>query len=496
MADITIPSMKDVETFTNLIAAHPGEAIAAFALLAGVAILIGITSKLSTIWAFVVALPILLLLVVGGGYAIYRIVPEPNHDTAVVFKLVLADKDFHAESRAVTTYVGGVDGDSSVRRMIFRAKDDPSDPGAWAKIRVMRTCLPNEPDRCISTDYRLPVWALRAAEVKQMLDDGPGTRMVLTYADSKLCTVFPGAGQTAKPANYSGPDVCASAAPATDRADSRWGSWWISTAWAEEGDQVKASEIRAKLASADPRIRGEGRTDLQKASNAAELLDQLLAVPKGDEVRDRVLANALIAAIYFGDDKWTTVTTATKTKIMALLVDNDELVSRYAKSVLRRYPEENILAQVKAAAAVATGDNKTKLTIAVSDIEYNLGVTRLLAARASKTDMGKWSATADTFSAGLEFGKVLVADGKLEPDVAKNYFGLALSTADFWSNVKGGSLAAPQVKAAFSKFLAEVDAERYPFAAQVQAATCVTKIDTTDDGQFEKGLGNCLKFFR
>jgi hypothetical protein len=496
MADITVPSIKDVESFTNLIAAHQGEAIAAFALLAGVAILIGITSKLSTIWAFFVALPILLMLVGGGGYAIYRIVPDPNYDTAVVFKLELANKDFHAESRAVTTYVGGTDGDTSVRRMIFRAKDDPSDSGAWAKIRVMRTCLPNEADRCITTDYRLPVWALRAAEVKQILDDGPGTRMVLAYGDSKLCTVFPGAVQTAKPENYPGPDVCSPTAPVTDRADSRWGSWWVSSAWAEEGSPAGLNEIRAKLASADPRIRGEGRTDLQKAPNATELLDRLLAEPKDNEARERIVANALITAIYFGDDKWKTVTVATKTKIMTLLVDKDELVSRYAKSVLRRYPEESILGQVKTAAAVATGNDKTKLTIAVSDIEYNLGITRLREARVSKTDMGKWKATADTFSAGLESGKVLVADGKLEPDVSKNYFGLALSTADQWSNAKTGSLAAAQVKEAFSKFLTEVDVERYPFAEQVQAAACITKIATTNDAEFEKSLGTCLKFFR
>jgi len=494
MADTAVPSMKDVESFTNLIAAHPGEAITAFVLLSVVAILIGVTSKLPTGWATMIALPLLLLLVGAGGFAIYRIVPSPNSDTAVVFKLALANKEFRAESRAVNTYVGGVDGDETVRRMIFRAKDDPADPGVWAKIRLARTCPPDEPERCVVTDYRLPVWALRSAEVQHIPDEGPGARMVLS-SNSTTCTVFPGSDQTAKPKNYAGPNLCLANAPSLDRADNRWGSWWISTAWAADRPE-NLQAVRDKLASVDPAIRGEGRVDLQKARNAAELLDLLVAEPKGDAVRDRVVANALISAIYFGDEKWKTVQAPTKTRIMALLVDQDVLVSRYAKSVLRRYPEDDVLARVKIAATTATGDDKKKLIVAASDIEYNLGVTRLEEARADKSNKAKWKRTLDTFNAALEVGNALPDNGKQEPDVMKNYFGLALSMADEWSNIKSGKLASAEIKSAFSRFMNEIDPAQYPFTDQVKAASCVTAIGTTDDSQFEKSLGGCLKFFR
>jgi hypothetical protein len=204
----------------------------------------------------------------------------------------------------------------------------------------------------------------------------------------------------------------------------------------------------------------------------------------------------LIAAIYFGEDKWKDATAATKATIMALLIDKDELVSRYAKSVLRRYPDAGLLAQVKAAAEQATGDNRTKLTVAMSDIEYNLGVTRLQEARADRNDATKWQTAQQTFQQGIKSGQSLPGGGKQEPDVTKNYFGLALSTADKWAAAKPGTMAPTEVTVAFAKFLDVVDKEPYPFAEQIEAASCVTKIGTTAVAQYEKSLGECLKFFR
>ena len=270
----------------------------------------------------------------------------------------------------------------------------------------------------------------------------------------------------------------------------------MATAWADErSTPADLAVVRKKLASTDPKIRTEGRVELQKASNAAELLDKILAEPAGKE-RDRIVANALIAAIYFGDDRWKDVTAATKARIMALLTDRDDLVSRYAKSVLRRYPEVGILADVKAAAASSTGEEKAKLVIAASDIEYNLGVTRLQEARVDPNDAAKWQAVQDTFQQGIQSARSLPGGGKQNPDVTKNYFGLALSTADKWSTAKPATMAPPQVTAAFSEFLEVVDRSSYPFAEQIEAATCVTKIGTSAEAQYEKSLGECLKFFR
>jgi hypothetical protein len=270
----------------------------------------------------------------------------------------------------------------------------------------------------------------------------------------------------------------------------------MGTAWAKDASgPADLAAVRKKLASADSKIRAEGRVDLQKASNAVALLDRLLAEPAGKE-RDRIVTNALIAAIYFGDDKWKEATAVTKATIMALLVDKDELVSRYAKSVLRRYPDVGLLAQVKAAAEQATGDDRTKLTVAVSDIEYNLGVTRLQEARADRGDATKWQTAQETFQQGIKSGQSLPGGGKQEPDVTKNYFGLALSTADRWAAAKPGTMAPTEVTVAFAKFLDMVDKEPYPFAEQIEAASCVTKIGATAVAQYEKSLGECLKFFR
>ena len=494
MADISLPSMKDVEAFTGLITDHPGEAIAAFVLLAGVAILIGVTSKLPTGWAFTIALPILLLLVAAGGFAIYRIMPSQELDTAVVFKFKLADETIRVESTALNTYVGAVDGTTNQRRMLFRVKDEP---GKWAAIRTARICPPSEADACPQSEYTLPVWLIRSGIAQHFRDDGPGARIVVVFqADpSRNCTIFPEPRPSAKPKNYGGPDLCK---PEENHAENqtRPGFWWMATAWADErSTPADLVVVRKKLASIDPKIRAEGRVELQKASNAAELLDKILGEPAGKE-RDRIVANALIAAIYFGDDRWKDVTAATKARIMALLTDRDDLVSRYAKSVLRRYPEVGILADVKAAAASATGEEKAKLVIAASDIEYNLGVTRLQEARADRNDAAKWQTVQDTFQQGIQSARSLPDGGKQDPDVTKNYFGLALSTADKWSTTRPSTMAPPQVTAAFSEFLEVVDRKSYPFAEQIEAATCVTRIGTSAEAQYEKSLGECLKFFR
>ena len=496
MADISMPSMKDVAAFTDLIANNPGPAIAAFALLAGVALLIGVTSKLPTMTTTIVALVLLASLVTAGGFTIYRVMEKPaaDPDTAVVFKFKLADETIRLESTALNTYVGAVDGTSNQRRMLFRTKDEP---GKWAAIRTTRVCPPSEADACPQADYTLPVWLVRSGTAQHFRDDGPGARIVVFFQEdpSRNCTIFPEPRPSAKPKNYGGPDLCR---PEEDHADNRPrpGFGWIATAWANEPSvPADLAVVRKKLASADPKVRGEGRVELQKASNAAVLLDKILAEPAGKE-RDRIITNALIAAIYFGEDKWKDVTPATKARLMTLLIDKDELVSRYAKSVLRRYPDAGMLVLVKVAAEQATGDDKKKLTVAVSDIEYNLGVTRLQEARASRDDATKWQATQDTFQSGIKSGQSLPGGGKQEPDVTKNYFGLALSTADRWATAKPAAMAPTQVTAAFVKFLDVVDKEHYPFAEQIEAATCVTKIGTSAVEQYEKSLGECLKFFR
>src|SRR4051812_18715089 len=147
MADTSLPSMKDVADFTDLIANHPGPAIAAFALLAGVALLIGLTSKLPTVTTTIVALVLLASLVAAGGFTIYRVMVDPatDADTSVVFKFKLADETIRLESTALNTYVGAVEGTSTQRRMLFRVKDGA---GKWAAIRTTRICPPNEADAC------------------------------------------------------------------------------------------------------------------------------------------------------------------------------------------------------------------------------------------------------------------------------------------------------------------------------------------------------------
>jgi hypothetical protein len=500
MADVALPSMDDVRDFTGLITDNPGPAIAAFVLLVLVALLVGWGSKMSTVWASLLALIALVFLVGAGAFAVYRVVPQSDTDTAIVFKFGLEDHNVRVESRAINTYVGGVDGLATRHRMIFRPKDES---GEVASIRVTRMCPLNEADACPPAEYDLPTWLLSRAEVRHFRNDGPGARVIVEYnGRAEKCTIFAGPRQAEKPKNYSGPDLCPLKEPQiTAKKDQQQGAlvpggWrWISTAWAADGP-TGLKEIRSKLASDDPKGRAEGRTDLQKASNAAELLAALVAEPRSNGQRDRIVANALIAAIYFGDEKWATVTTQTKTAIRELLIDADDLVSRYARSVLRRYPEEAILQQVKASAAAAQGKDRDKLVIATSDIEYNLGVVRLRDARAGKADMQKWAMAINTFDAGIETGKALAGDGKQDPDIAKNYFGLALTKADKWTNVTLADASSKEVKDAFTKFLAEIDRGRYPFTDQVAAAACVANIVEAERAQFEQRLGTCLAFFR
>jgi hypothetical protein len=504
MSDAAVPSGKDLADFAALVAEHKEAAVAAFVLMAFVSILIGVTSKLPTWAAFIVAFLTLLFLGGAGGYAVYRVIPDPNMDTAVMFKLKLADDSIRIESFALNTYVGGVEGEATQRRVLYRGKDDPAD---WAGIRMTRICPPSEENGCPSADFKFPVWLLPASEARHFRDQGSGTGIVVSHKVAveggvQSCTVFPDPKPNVKPKTYIGPDLCATARPpksppSAKRVDiqPRSGSWWVTAAWASD-TPVKLVDVRAKLASTNTRTRAEGRMELQKAANAGELLGRVLQEPAGSEERDRIVANALIAAIYFGDDKWKEVSAVTKEKIAVLLIDKDELVSRYAKSVLRRYPEESVLAKVREAVKSADGDQKRKLMIAVSDIEYNLGVVRLQEARASKTDMNKWQTAQDTFLTGIASGKSVSEAGKQVPDVTKNYFGLALSTADKWSTTKPSTMAPPQVTAAFSEFLEVVDQKSYPFAEQIEAATCVTKIGTSAEAQYEKSLGECLKFFR
>jgi hypothetical protein len=501
MADIAQPSIQDVESFAKLLAGeHPAETMVAFVLLFLVACVIGWTSKMSTGWTALLALIVLLFLVGAGGYAVYQIVPGANTDTAVLFKFNLEDHNARVESRAINTYVGGNDGTATRHRMIFRAKDET---GRAASIRVTRPCPPNEADGCLPAEYNLPVWLLNRAEVWHFRNDGPGARVIVEYRDStERCTIFAGPPQATKPKNFNGPDLCpVKEPPVAAKKDQQTGAltprglFGISTAWAADGP-TELQEIRGKLASDDAKVRADGRIDLQKAPKAADLLAALLAEPKSSSQRDRIVANALITAIYFGDDKWPTVTPQTKTMIRELLVDRNDLVSRYARSVLRRYPEEGILQQVKTAAG-ATQDEvaRNKLVIAASDIEYNLGVVRLRDARTEKNDMEKWTAAIDAFDAGIKTGDTL-GDGRREPDVAKNYFGLALTQADKWTNVKTAGTSSKQVKDAFSKFLTEIDRQQYPYTDQVAASDCVVSLREPEDAQFEQGLGKCLVFFR
>ena len=497
MADTTVPSIKDVSDFAEVIAAHPAAGITAFILLLAAAILIGIKSTLPTVVTSIVTFVVLGFELAAGGYAIYKVFPSANVDTDIVFKLKLADETIRLESVALNTYIGGVDGEKTWRRVLFRSKDAQGD---WVSIRTTRVCPPNEVDGCPAADFSLPVWLLRAGEARHFRDTGSGTGVVVFPGEPlKNCTVFPDPKPSEKPKTYGGPNLCP-ASPPSQRSGSliRPGSWWIGTAWAADPAATPSSlaAVRPKLASTDAKVREDGRLELQKASNAAALLAELIAEPAGSETRNRVVANALIAAIYFGDEKWKDVTAPTKNRIMALLTDSDDLVSRYAKSVLRRYPEDAILAQVRTAAGSATGADKKKLAIALSDIEYNVGVMRLQEARTGKTDAGKWQATAAAFQAGVAAGQGLPGAGKSEPDVTKNFFGLALSTADKWSNARPAGMTTAQVKDAFAHFLGAIEQESYPYSEQIEAANCVKNIAAAGDAPFDKSLGECLKFFR
>jgi hypothetical protein len=496
MADIGPPSIKDVSDFTDVIANHPVEAVVSLALLTAVALVIGYTSKLPTAFMSVVVFLVLGFLLVAGSFGVYRLFGSSSEDTAVVFGFKLADDTIRLESVALNTYIGGVDGDAFRRRVLFRSKDGAGD---WVNVRTTRVCSSNELDGCPPAEFKLPVWLLlKAGEARHFRDGGAGTGVVVTAADdeSKNCTVFAEPKPTVKPRTYSGPDLCPTARPKLITDRSGMGSWLIGTAWAQSpGEPQQLAAVRAKLASPDAKVRTEGRADLQKASNAAELLGAIVAEPVSGPNRDRAVANALIAGIYIGDDKWQAVSPATRTRIIELLADKDELVSRYAKSVLRRYADDDIRAKVKAAAQAASGEQKTKLTVALADIEYNLGVVRLVEARSARTDPAKWQAALDLFKSGLAEGNALPDSGKHQPDVMKNHFGVALAVADKWSMLGPGEPVPADIKRGFEKFLASAGSD-YPYSEQVDAATCTTKIATTASAQYSKDLGACLKYFR
>jgi len=494
MADIGPPSIKDVADFADAIASHPTEAVVSLVLLTAVAFVIGYTSKLPTAIMSVVVFLVLGFLLFAGSFGVYRLFGPSSEDTAVVFGFKLADDTIRLESVALNTYIGGVDGDTFRRRVLFRSKDGAGD---WVNVRTTRVCSSNELDGCPPAEFKLPVWLLKDGEARHFRDGGAGTGVVVSLPDpSKNCTVFAEPKPAVKPRTYSGPDLCPAVRPKVISDRSGVGSWLIGTAWAQSpGEPQQLAAVRAKLASPDAKVRNEGRADLQKASNAAELLGAIVAEPASGPNRDRAVANALIAGIYIGDDKWQAVSPATRARIIELLTDNDELVSRYAKSVLRRYADDDIRAKVKAAAQAASGGQKTKLTVALADIEYNLGVVRLVEARSARTDPAKWQAALDLFNSGITEGRALPDSGKQQPDVMKNHFGAALAVADKWSMLGPGAPVPADIKKSFEKFLASAGSD-YPYSEQVDAATCTTKIATTASAQYAKDLGVCLKYFR
>jgi hypothetical protein len=491
LADL-LPSVKDIKDFASAVAVNPGPTVLAAILLSALSILAGLVLKVSGPVKSAIAIVLVVAVLGAGGYVLYQVVPTKETDTAFKFGLQLASQDFHAESRALNTYVGGVEGEATNHRILFRDKD--SGNSVNAKLAVIGGCTDKNRDECVATAYSLPVAKVRTGASQHFVNDGPGSRIVVLQNDpSKNCTVFPDPPPSSKPKNYSGPDLCA-VTMITSNQPRWWDVAWISTAWAQEVPPTFET-VRVKLASPDVAVRAKGRADLQKAADAASLLDRLISEPPGD-LRGRIVSNALIAGIYFGDDKWPSVTANTKTKIVGLLTDGDASVARYAKSVLRRYPEEAVLKQVSDAAAAATGEARNQLVVAASDIQYNLGVTKLTEARADAGNQASWLATLGAFHDGIKKGSVLTGDAAKDPDITKNYFGLALSTADNWSKAKPANIDSAKVRDTFVQFQAVVDPASYPYTEQVQAAKCVTNIPAVEDKKFDAQLGECLKFFR
>jgi hypothetical protein len=345
-------------------------------------------------------------------------------------------------------------------------------------------------------EFEIPAWRVPNDIIATHFgDDGRGAYVALpsfkAYPD---CYVFPPGitEDTLKLLGKTKEQVCKASKPLTVKAIS------LIAAWAQPG-QPSLEEIKRKLASSNASERAEGRVALQKSKDVAsefgQIIEELYANHTSVE-NLQVLVQALIAAIYFGDDTWQSISTPTKTKLVGLLVDPNETVAHYARSVIRRYPEQSALEQIKAAQSTANPIEQMKLLVAISDIEYNLGVRYLVTARADATDPTKWKHATDAFKRGMTaVDSVGTVPPRDRSDVQKNLFGLALTTADNWSyGNKPKEITPATIKDGFQKFLSEVDQREYSYAEQIDSARCARDISADDN--FASNLQKCLKFFR
>ena len=141
----------------------------------------------------------------------------------------------------------------------------------------------------------------------------------------------------------------------------------------------------------------------------------------------------------------------------------------------------------------ASGDDKKKLTIAAADIGYNLGVVRLKDARAQKTDAARWKAALDTFRSSAEFGQSALGGGRSDADILKNYFGVALTTADQRLLPKARTPSPDDIKTVFALFASKIDSKTYAYREQADVADCVARLAT--GATFDSDLEQCLTFF-
>jgi hypothetical protein len=501
----SLPRIEDVDQFWRMLRDAPAAAIVALILLFAVGLLAGAYKGLPRLLKSSIgagsALTILILLAVG----IYKLL-FANSEIFVDFTLTPAryqpaEPSQHAylaiiESESENTFIGISMGNSNFK-MLWRDKTNLAGSAEFG----LKNCPPGHALDCQVIDYSVPTLLLSSAKLKHHTNSGAGENLTLSWAGED-CAIFPLPHPFSAPANYTG-KVCEMAKPRKTVTPSLSFGWWqlISQAWAQE-PSGSLEAIHSKLASETAAERSQGRLELQKAPNAPELLDSLVTAPANRGLfEDRVIANALVSAIYFGDEKWKTVSKGTKEKIIALLRDKDQMVATYAKSVLRRYPEEWILDDVKTQASSATGEIKRKLLIALSDIEYNLGVVRLREARDAKTDDAKWAKTIELFQRGAAVGASTVGDRAMSisrfPDVQKNYFGLALATADKWTfATEFGGVEPRDITARFKEFLTAAG-DKYAYVEQTDAATCVANLNTTlPETEFKNKLAECLRFFR